>query len=92
MNELTELMNFTYNLCEDGDYESAIQYFDVVLSKDPKNTVILNDKGVTLHNLGKNKEAIQCYDQVLKIEQIRNPGLEDLYLGMKKLIQTRNKN
>lgn len=25
--------------------------------------------------------------QVLKIEQIRNPGLEELYLGMKKLIQ-----
>jgi hypothetical protein len=26
--------------------------------------------------------------QVLKIEQIRNPGVEDLYLGMKKLIQS----
>lgn len=29
--------------------------------------------------------------QVLKIEQLRNPGLEELYLGMKKLIQSQCK-
>jgi len=32
MNELTELLNYTYNLCEDGNYDDAIQYFDAILN------------------------------------------------------------
>lgn len=38
-------------------------------------------------NIVKKMQAIPNM-QVLKIEQMRNPGLEDLYLGMKKLIQS----
>jgi len=68
MNELTELLNFTYNLCEDGNYDDAIQYFDAILEKDPKNVRILIDKGVTLENLEKYEEAINCYDEALEMK------------------------
>jgi len=41
-------MNHTYSLCEEGDFENAIQYFEVVVKNNPYNIQLIIDMGVTL--------------------------------------------
>lgn len=66
----------------DGDYESAITYFDEVLdcykrlaTLQLKNEVLMQgmaeawrSKGVAFEKLGKHRESSKCYKKALKIE------------------------
>ena len=53
--EIVNLLSKAFDLSEDGKFEEAIQYYDQVLKKDPKNVKALIDKGVTLQNMNKPK-------------------------------------
>lgn len=44
-------------------YETAIDYFDAALSRDPDAPAILIKKGYALYFLGKIEDAIQCFDR-----------------------------
>lgn len=68
LNDLTDLMNYTYGLCEDGNYDTALEYFDAILKQDSRNVKIITDKGITLAHLERFDEAIVCYDEILRLE------------------------
>ncbi|NHI04574.1 hypothetical protein DYY67_0332 [Candidatus Nitrosotalea sp. TS] len=58
----SSLLNEAYELCEEGEYTLALEYYDLVLYKEPHNVTALINKGVTLQNIGKVKQSIKCYD------------------------------
>jgi tetratricopeptide (TPR) repeat protein len=52
-----------YEFCHDSKYDKALQEFDLVLKEDPKNIIVLIDKGVTLQNLGNIQKSISLYNK-----------------------------
>lgn len=63
------------------EYEKALALYQS-LKKDDKNEVILNNEGVLLEILGKNKEAIDIYKNALKLapNQLKSrQSLADIY-------------
>ena len=82
MSDLTELMNYTYNLCEDGNYDDAIEYFDAILQKDPRNIRIIIDKGVTLLNLKRYDDAIECFNNSLQLDPVNVDALMNSELAL----------
>ena len=53
---------------DDGDYNSALSFFDQALSIEPINADLWNLKGITLRSLGRYDEASDCYNKSLEIE------------------------
>ncbi len=51
----------------EGKYEEALDIYDRILEKEPKNLNALINKGVTLFRLGEYEEARKYYDSVLSI-------------------------
>ncbi|MGI0069323.1 MAG: tetratricopeptide repeat protein, partial [Nitrosopumilaceae archaeon] len=64
----SSLLNEAYDLCEEGEYTLALEYYDIVLYKEPRNVTALVNKGVTLQNLRRLRQAVKCYDEALKID------------------------
>jgi len=50
--KLQKLLEQAYELCEDGNYVRALEYYDIALDIEPDNLNVMVDKGVTLQNLG----------------------------------------
>jgi len=50
-----------------GRFKEALAAFEAWLTKEPKNTVAWNCKGIALHGLTRLDEAIQCFEEALKI-------------------------
>src|SRR5687768_8323249 len=50
-----------------GDYNTAIMFYDLALKNAPFNPLIWYNKGLAMHNMGKNEEAIKYYRQALSI-------------------------
>ena len=63
-----KLLEQAYELCEDGNYVRALEYYDMALDIEPDNLNVMVDKGVTLQNLGRFNEALQMYEKALSIE------------------------
>jgi tetratricopeptide (TPR) repeat protein len=61
-------------LFKDGNYQSALKCYEQALEKDHMYETALNNMGLTLMNLNKNREALEYYDYVLKI----NPNVKTL--------------
>ena len=51
--KLQKLLEQAYELCEDGNYVMALEYYDIALDIEPNNPNVMVDKGVTLQNLGR---------------------------------------
>ena len=66
--KLQKLLEQAYELCEDGNYVRALEYYDIALDIEPDNLNVMVDKGVTLQNLGRFNEALQMYEKALSIE------------------------
>ena len=66
--KLQKLLEQAYELCEDGNYVMALEYYDIALDIEPDNSNVMVDKGVTLQNLGRFNEALQMYEKALSIE------------------------
>ena len=66
--------NFHYYAKE---YEMAIARYDAVLDYDKQNITAINNKGVSLADLGRHQEAILCYDEIIKI----NPEYADAFIN-----------
>ena len=52
-----KLLEQAYELCEDGNYVRALEYYDMALDIEPDNLNVMVDKGVTLQNLGRFNKA-----------------------------------
>ncbi len=59
-----------FSLClnhiKNGEYETALSFFDKALREDEEDPDILYFLGVTQFNLGKYKEALKTFDQIIK--------------------------
>ena len=65
--EVIRLFLQANNCLENEDFSESIQFYDLILKIDPKNTSALIDKGTTLQILGRIKLAIRCFDKALNI-------------------------
>ena len=45
--KLQKLLEQAYELCEDGNYVTALEYYDIALDVEPDNLNVMVDKGVT---------------------------------------------
>ena len=68
-----------------GNAPDALTYFDVAISRDPRNYLTIFQRGATYLSLGKNDKASQDFDKVLAIR----PGFEGALLQRAK-IKSRN--
>ena len=68
-----------------GKSNDALTYFDVAVSRDPKNYLTIFQRGATFLSLGKNAQANEDFDKVLSIK----PGFEGALLQRAK-IKSRN--
>ena len=68
-----------------GNANDALTYFDVAISRDPKNYLTIFQRGATYLSLGKNAQASQDFDRVLSIR----PDFEGALLQRAK-IKSRN--
>ena len=53
---------------EDGQYENALNSFEMALSLNQNNPDLWNLKGITLRSLGRYNEAIDCFNKSLEID------------------------
>lgn len=67
LEELSGIMKNALALNEIGQYEEAISWYDMEISKNPADPIPWYNKGNVLDRLGKFSEAIYCYDIVLEI-------------------------
>jgi tetratricopeptide (TPR) repeat protein len=51
-----------------GDFEKSAASYDKALEQEPNNTVLWNNKGKALANLGRIEDAISCFDKSLAID------------------------
>lgn len=51
-----------------GEFAAAVTWFDKALDKDPRSAHAYAGKGLALKNLGRNKEALECYAAVLLLD------------------------
>jgi len=65
--QIDKILSQAYGFAEDGNYSDALRLYDLILKEDPDNVNALVDKGVTLQNIRKIKQAISSYDKVLAI-------------------------
>lgn len=64
-----------------GNANDALTYFDVAISRDPKNYLTIFQRGATYLSLGKNAQASQDFDKVLTIR----PNFEGALLQRAKI-------
>ena len=57
----------TENLHE-GNFESALSFFEQALLLEPKNPDLCNQKGIALRSLGRYDEASECYNKSLQLD------------------------
>ena len=67
LEQLSSIMKNALALNEIGQYEEAILWYDMEISKNPADPIPWYNKGNVLDRLGKYAEAIYCYDVVLEI-------------------------
>ena len=47
-------------------FQECIRKYEIVLEREPKNLIALNNKGYSLSKLKKYSEALACYDEFLQ--------------------------
>jgi len=57
----------TENLRE-GNFESALSFFEQALLLEPENPDLWNQKGIALRSLGRYDEASECYNKSLELD------------------------
>lgn len=61
--------NNAIRLTEAGEYHTAIEVYDKILSKDPDNIYALLNRGVNKSNTNEKQGAIEDYSQVIALNQ-----------------------
>ena len=67
-NDTLAMINKGIELNKIGKYNESIAFFDMVLAADPKNVVVLNEKGNAYGGLGNYSQAIVSYDKALDLD------------------------
>lgn len=67
LEQLSGIMKNALALNEIGQYEEAISWYDLEISKNPAEPTAWYNKGNALEKMGRYAEAIYCFDIVLEI-------------------------
>ena len=68
MKSIDKLSKMGKKQLEDGQYENALNSFEMALSLNQNNPDLWNLKGITLRSLGRYNEAIECFNKSLEID------------------------
>ena len=68
LKSIDELSKIGKKQLEDGQYENALNSFEMALSLNQNNPDLWNLKGNTLRSLGRYNEAIDCFNKSLEID------------------------
>lgn len=82
---ISSLVSSARSFLAQGNANDALTYFDVAISRDPRNYLTIFQRGATYLSLGKNDKASQDFDKVLSIR----PDFEGALLQRAK-IKSRN--
>lgn len=61
-----------------SEYENSINYFDKILIKNKDDTLALLNKGISLEQLGKNIESMECFRKIFDIDSLSDESLDKL--------------
>ena len=70
MVELEKAKTDANNYFKNAKFEQALKSFECAIRMDPTNEALLYNKGLCLLNLGRNHEAIQSFDQALRLNAL----------------------
>lgn len=68
MNEIPELVGKGKQNLEEGNFETALSFFEQALLVNPLDPDLWNFKGSTLRSMGRYEEAIESFNKSLEIE------------------------
>ena len=68
MTEIQILIQKGIENLREGNFESALSFFEQALLLDPENPDLWNQKGVALRSLGRYDEASECYNKSLQLD------------------------
>ena len=68
MSEIKILIEKGTENLQEGDFESALSFFEQALLLEPENPDLWNQKGITLRSLGRYDEASECYNKSLQLD------------------------
>ena len=57
-----------YEYVEDGKFDDALGYFEQALLLNQDDPDLWNNKGIALRSLGRYEEAMECFNNSLRID------------------------
>ena len=84
--EYTRNLSRGQTLYKDQRFEEALGYFKKALMLKPYSHVAWNEKGNALRKLGRQEEAMDCYERAIQLDKKRSypfpyVGIADMYRG-----------
>ncbi len=68
MDEIQDLVAKGQSFLEDGKFDDALGYFEQALLLNQDDPDLWNNKGIALRSLGRYEEAMECFNNSLKID------------------------
>ena len=68
MTEIQILIQKGIENLREGNFESALSFFEQALLLEPENPDLWNQKGIALRSLGRYDEASECYNKSLQLD------------------------
>ena len=68
MDEIQDLVAKGQSLLEDGKFNDALGFFEQALLLNQDNPDLWNHKGTALRSMGRYEEAMECFNNSLKID------------------------
>ncbi len=68
MNEIQDLVAKGQSFLEDGKFTDALGFFEQALLLNQDDPDLWNHKGIALRSMGRYEEAMECFNNSLKID------------------------
>ena len=68
MDKIQDLVAKGQSFLEDGKFDDALAYFEQALLVNQDDPDLWNNKGIALRSLGRYEEAMECFNNSLKID------------------------
>ncbi len=68
MDEIQDLVSKGRILLEDGNFNDALGFFEQALLLNQNDPDLWNNKGIALRSMGRYEEAMECFNNSLKLD------------------------
>jgi Flp pilus assembly protein TadD len=68
MVEIQDLVKKGQSLLEDGKFTEALSFFEQALLLNSSDPELWNHKGIALRSIGRYEEAMECFNNSLKLD------------------------